>query len=217
MREYIVNLTNNLIGKHGFDLMFNSMKAENLAEGWQEIFAKLVRSTISPRDVRKMSPETLGKVMCSFEEDELPSCYNPGLFFGKPDQYLKNIVSYFLAWSIRCRLEVTDGAEHGKIPAYVSKNTPQRKPFAWYYAATAGLSSSQKAQKVHTTKDAVRLALSTGLVDDTEGVMPEVLTYLKQHPGQILEYGMQIQDAYNVDDHRTPIVKMALTLQSALR
>ncbi len=105
--------------------MFRSMKAEKGTEieaedGWKEEFVRLVNLTISAREIREWSPETLGKVICSLEGHELP-CYSPASFFGKPDQYLRNIVSSMLAWSIRYRLEVADGTEHGKVPAYVSK------------------------------------------------------------------------------------------------
>jgi len=120
MREYIVNLTNDLIGKHGLDLVFETMKeraGKAKADAWKEEFVNLVRAQISSRSIREMSPETLGKVVCSLEEDELP-CYNPGLFFGKPDQYLRDIVSSFLAWSIRYRLDEEARKRHGKIPAY---------------------------------------------------------------------------------------------------
>jgi len=215
MREYIVNLTNNLIGKHGFDLMFNSMKTRDLADGWEGIFVKLICDTISSRDVREMSPETLGKVMCSLEGSELPA-YNPGLYFGKPDQYLRGIVSSFLAWQIRYRLDASALERHSKIPPYVSKNTVAKVHDSGFKAIIDGL-AGKRTQKIHTTEDAVRLTLNTGFTNDDKGVMPEVLAYLKRHPEQVMEYGMQLQDAYNIEDRRTPMVKMALTLKSALK
>ena len=117
MKKYIVNLTNNLIGKHGFDLMFKSMNDQDFADGWQSRFVKLVRDTIGSRDVREMSPETLGKVICSLEGSELPA-FNPGLYFGKLEQYLRDIVSSFLAWSICYRLDSDALKRHDKIPPY---------------------------------------------------------------------------------------------------
>jgi len=215
MREYIVNLTNNLIGKHGFDLVFESMRTRDLADGWEGIFVKLVCDTISSRDVRGWSPETLGKVLCSLEGSELPA-YNPGLYFGRPDQYLRDVVSSFLAWQIRYRLDAAVLERHSKIPPYASKNTAAKVQDSGFKAVIDGL-AGKRAQKANTTKDAVQLTLSTGLTSDDKGVMPEVLAYLKQHPDQIMEFGMQIQDAYNVEDRRTPIVKMALALRSALK
>ena len=125
MREYIVNLTNNLIGKHGFDLMFESMKAQGFADGWQSKFVKFVCDTISSRDVRTWSPETLGKVMCSLDGNELP-CINPGLYFGKPEQTLRDFVSNFLAWSICYRLDASALERHNKIPAYAANKTANK-------------------------------------------------------------------------------------------
>lgn len=120
MRQYIVNLTNNLIGTHGFDLVFESMKAQKKTVEWKEEFVHLVLVTIGSREVRAMSPETLGKVICSMMELELPA-YTPGHFFGKPEQYLRDIASSMLAWSIRYRLDEGSRKYHGMVPAYVVK------------------------------------------------------------------------------------------------
>ena len=117
MREYIVNLTNNLIGKHGFDLVYESMKGRGDILGVKEEFVRLVNITIGSNDVRSMSPETLGKIVCSLEGSELPG-YNPGLFMGDPAEFLRGITSSFLAWSIRYRLDPDALARHSKIPPY---------------------------------------------------------------------------------------------------
>jgi len=120
MKEYIVNLTNDLIGRHGLDLVFETMKqraSQTNTDAWKEEFVYLVRAQISSRSIRKMSSETLGKVICSLEGSELPA-FNPGLYFGEPEQYLRDIVSSFLAWSIRYRLDSDALKRHDKIPPY---------------------------------------------------------------------------------------------------
>ena len=122
MREYIVNLTNNLIGTYGFHRMFQKMKDEEGTEieardGWKEEFVRLVSLTLTTDEVRNMSPETLGKIVCSMEGGELP-CYQPAGYFGKPDQYLRNVVSSMLAWSIRYRLDEDACKRHSKMPPY---------------------------------------------------------------------------------------------------
>ena len=116
MKEYIVNLTNNLIGKHGFDLIFESMKATNPSGHTQQFF-KLVHMTIGSNDVRDMSPETLGKVICSIDGDEIPIMY-PAEYAGNPDGYLRSAVSKFLAWSILYRFDSVALKRHTRIPAY---------------------------------------------------------------------------------------------------
>lgn len=121
MREYIVNLTNQLIGKHGFDLMFDSIKSSAAQKGWDESswkehFETIVRTTISSRDIREMSHETLGKVMCAIEEHDIP-CINLE-FYGKPEQFLRNSISLLLAYVIRYRIEAGRGQEQRLIPAY---------------------------------------------------------------------------------------------------
>ena len=144
MREYIVNLTNNLIGKHGFDLMFDSMKSRAQTPEYKEKFVELVHITIGSRDVREMSPETLGKVMCSFEGSELPAV-TPSLFFGYPDEFLRNAVSRFLSYSIRYRLEVAHGYIHGRIPPYMSKNLgPQKLPDSGFKKVINDLAARRK-------------------------------------------------------------------------
>ena len=123
MKEYIVNLTNNLIGTYRFDRMFQNMKTAKeisveVHDDWKEEFVRLVTLTLSTDiGVNEMSPETLGKIVCSMEGGELP-CYQPAEYFGKPDQYLRNIVSSMLAWSIRYRLDGDALKRHDKIPPY---------------------------------------------------------------------------------------------------
>lgn len=116
MKEYIVNLTNNLIGKYGLNLVFESMKATNPSGHTQQFF-KLVYMTISSNDVREMSPETLGKVICSMEGDEIPAMC-PADYMGNPDAYLRLAASKFLAWSILYRFDSVALKRHTRIPAY---------------------------------------------------------------------------------------------------
>lgn len=123
MREYIVNLTNNLIGKHGFDLMFESMKArakqDKEGSDWEREFVRWVAVTISSGDVREMSPKTLGKIVCSVEDHERPCHYQPPSFYGcTPDQYLRSLASSFLAWSILYRFIPHILVRNSEIPPY---------------------------------------------------------------------------------------------------
>lgn len=118
MRLYIVNLTNYLIGKHGFDLMFGNMKARaKSAPRWKQEFVSWVHVTISSKDVREMSPETLGKVMCSFEGCELLGI-RPASFLGEPGECLRDLVSLFLAQSIRYRLDNDVRRHLPDVPPY---------------------------------------------------------------------------------------------------
>ena len=222
MRTYIKNLTDNLIGKHGFDLVFDSMRNSAAARGWKESswkeqFVEFVHLTINAQDIRAMSDETLGKVFCSIEESDIPAVSLN--FFGNPERFLRDSISRLLAYTIRYRIDAARGQKQGKIPPYLSSSTGRHISLAC--KAVIDGETNQRADertlKVGTTKEAVRLTLSTGLVDDSDGVMPAVLDYLEENPGAIIDYGMLIQEAYHAEDRRTPIVKLALTIKLALK
>lgn len=99
MREYIVNLTNNLIGKNRYDEIFRRMDNRNE-------FLTHVKFDLDSGDVRDMTPETLGKIMCSFEIGDVLSSH-PGkevTFSGDCEDFLRETVSLCLAYAIRGRL-----------------------------------------------------------------------------------------------------------------
>lgn len=104
MREYIVNLTNNLIGKNNYDEIW----AHRSRLGGYEGFLKHVKVDLENcDDVRNMNPETLGKIMCSFEIGDVMSSH-PGrevLFTGDCEQLLRDLVATCLAYVIRDRLD----------------------------------------------------------------------------------------------------------------
>lgn len=111
MRTYIINLTNQLIGKHAFDRL-DRMNCD------QFIFH--VKSVLELVDVHDMKPETLGKVMCSFEHGDVPTS-KEGLFRhitygGDCTRVLRELVAFCLARAIYERL--TAESEMGDIPAY---------------------------------------------------------------------------------------------------
>ncbi|GEM_PF-2106000 len=99
MREYIVNLTNNLIGKNRYDEVFRRMDNRNE-------FLTHVKFDLDSGDVRDMTPETLGKIMCSFEIGDVLSSH-PGkevTFSGDCEDFLRETASLCLAYAIRGRL-----------------------------------------------------------------------------------------------------------------
>lgn len=102
MRQYIVNLTNHLIGKNHYKAVFCEIDD-------QDKFVQFVKLDLVSGDVQDMSPGTLGKIMCSFEignvmasKEEL--CNNI-TFAGDCDEMLRDLVSICLAYAIRDRLD----------------------------------------------------------------------------------------------------------------
>lgn len=111
MREYIVNLTNNLIGEHQFD----SMMANLTNEG--EFILQASRELLI-QNVSRMSPETLGRILCELDGADI----NPGVHFElsvnkKCERSMRILVSGLLAQSIYNRLS-------GRIPfGYTRRGT----------------------------------------------------------------------------------------------
>jgi len=97
MRKYIEDLTNNLIGRNRYDTLMGHMDDD------REIALRC-------GDVSDMKPETLGKIMCSFEIGDVPASHYE-LFStirfdsGDCDDLLRTLVSICLAYTIRNRLE----------------------------------------------------------------------------------------------------------------
>ena len=111
MRQYIINLTDNLIGKHRLDRKQKFLNGE-------EVLRKFYEATIE-NDVAQMSPETLGKIMCSLEigdvmisqEEFRLKC----LFWGDGRDMLNILVTFFLARVIYDRLKPWS-QESGAVP-----------------------------------------------------------------------------------------------------
>lgn len=101
MRQYIVNLTNHLIGKNGYDA--NLYRINNL-----EKFVEHVKTDLESGDVRTMSPAKLGEIMCSFEVGDVMAgkkdLFNGTHFSGDCEELLRELVSLCLAYAIRDRL-----------------------------------------------------------------------------------------------------------------
>lgn len=65
MRQYIQNLTDNLIGKNRYDEIWWK-RIQNADE-----FLRYIKTDLETGDVRDMKAETLGKIMCSFETGDV--------------------------------------------------------------------------------------------------------------------------------------------------
>ena len=116
MGQYIINLTNNLIGKHRFDAVWRTMKNQD-----KEKFLKQIKDDLDTFDVYDMKPETLGKIMCSIESGNVMASVEElfrGVHFaGQCDELLREIVSLCLAYIIRERVSPTADIElTGLIP-----------------------------------------------------------------------------------------------------
>ncbi|MDO8633074.1 MAG: hypothetical protein Q7K38_00790 [Candidatus Wildermuthbacteria bacterium] len=105
MRQYIVNLTDNLIGKNRYDEIVRRIGIGNE-------FVRHVKIDLECGDVRNMSPETLGKIMCSFEVGDVVASqlelFEGVHFSGDCEEMLRELVSLCLAYVIRDRLDTSD-------------------------------------------------------------------------------------------------------------
>ncbi len=103
MTLYIVNLTNTLIGKHRFDILFCNR------EDYKPDFTEMVAEILQANDVRKMSPETLGRILCSMEPGDVMADKQQLTerlsFGGDPGEMLRWMVAVCLAYVITSRLD----------------------------------------------------------------------------------------------------------------
>jgi len=113
MREYIVNLTDGLIGRNHFD----GLSLVYSREG----FLYHVRRELELGEVAVMSPETLGRIMGSLEIGDVMASKAEllgGLCFGGDcGDLLRELVSRCLSHVIYQRLE-PDATRVPNIPAY---------------------------------------------------------------------------------------------------
>jgi hypothetical protein len=112
MRKYIKDLTDNLISNNRYDMIAERL----IAEGNVALFIAHIKLDLEACDVAKMRPETLGKIMASFEvgdvmtsrEDLFESLY----FGGDCESLLRQSVALCLAHVIRDRLNPDSGSEY---------------------------------------------------------------------------------------------------------
>lgn len=115
MRPYIVNLTNNLIGKNRFDEI--SMRYPRQPRR----FTQRVKEQLEVGDIADMSPETLGRIMGALEIGDVMASKAEmldGLHFGGDcGDMLRELVAICLAYAIAKRFESDEIRANG-IPAY---------------------------------------------------------------------------------------------------
>ena len=114
MRQYIVNLTNNLISKNRYDEIFYKLGNSS------DKFIAHVKCDLEIGDVRDMNPETLGKIMCSFELGDVMATkkelYDNITFSGFCEDMLRELVSVCLAYAIKERVD--DRNPQANIPRW---------------------------------------------------------------------------------------------------
>lgn len=110
MRKYIIDLTNHLIAKNGFALL--SLRIISLRD--------VIKTELECTEVHEMKPETLGKIMASFEIGDVmmrkEEIFNSLHFNGDCEDFLREQVALFLACVIRDRLFPSPITGH--IPPY---------------------------------------------------------------------------------------------------
>ena len=97
--HYIPNLMHDLIGKNHYDEAFKKIKDDKK-------FFEYVKDSLFVGDVQKMNPETLGKIMSSFEDDDVKASkvdLFTNITFGgnECEKLLRELVAVCLAYLIR--------------------------------------------------------------------------------------------------------------------
>lgn len=121
MRQYIVNLTNHLIGKNRYDETFYRI-------GNPDKFVGYVKTDLEAGDVQIMSPAQLGEIMCSFEIGDVMAgkkdLFSGVHFGGDCEKMLRELVSLCLAFAIRDRLSEKHlpgiPRQEGRVPGFRS-------------------------------------------------------------------------------------------------
>ncbi len=101
MSVYIENLTNDIIRKHHLVRIFNRTNNEE--------FLNYVVLGIRYEEVVKMSPQTLGRIMCSINSDDIPfkdrdSLWSRARMHDNTTDLLRDLVCLSLAYVIRKRM-----------------------------------------------------------------------------------------------------------------
>jgi hypothetical protein len=117
--QYIVNLTNDLITRNRYDGVP------------KKDFLEVVADDLERRDVAKMNPATLGKILCSIESGDVligkAELLGALHFSGDCDRLLRELVARVLAQVIKDRLE---NEQRSTLPLYTCN---RRSPFARTY------------------------------------------------------------------------------------
>ena len=103
MTKYIVNLTNNLIGKNRLHVMAKRFANERGG------FLAFTMATLVNHDIKDMKPETLGRVMCELEVGDVLASKQylcQAIHFGGDcGDMLRELVAICLAHAILERLD----------------------------------------------------------------------------------------------------------------
>lgn len=119
MRKYIVHLTNDLIGKNRLDEVVKRLRASGGEDAHPDVVFDHVALMLEVSDIQIMNPETLGKILCSFDSGDV-TAKNPFReigFSGHVKPSLQQLVARCLTSVILDRLDPE--AENPNIPKYV--------------------------------------------------------------------------------------------------
>lgn len=101
MRQYIQNLTDNLIGRNRYCDVRERIEDDHA-------FLKHVQIDLETGDVAAMRVETLGTIMCSFDIGDVMASkkelFEDTTFSGDCEEFLRQLVALCLAYAIRDRL-----------------------------------------------------------------------------------------------------------------
>lgn len=92
-KKYLVDLTNQLIKKNRYDDLFENVET-------MDEFVTIAKNTIVTRDIANMKPETLGKIMCSFDHDDVNVTLEDiakNVYLSDCDALLREMVAYLLS------------------------------------------------------------------------------------------------------------------------
>jgi hypothetical protein len=100
MREYIRNLTNDLLGNGCYTTLADDVIT-------RQQLLEIIRTDLQEGAVRYMRPETLGRIMCSFDSEDIPSNHlgHEVMFAGDCNGMLRELVALALAYVIVGRLK----------------------------------------------------------------------------------------------------------------
>ncbi len=120
MREYIKNLTDHLITKNRYDELDLKLRGDRNPR--VASLVDHVKLDLESGDVRKMNPETLGKIMANLEIGDVMASKKELIdelhFSGDCEDLLRELVSLCLAFVIRDRLTGFQPHEERLVPLY---------------------------------------------------------------------------------------------------
>ena len=95
-KTYIHNLIHNLIHKNGYAHLYERLHRFD--------FVQHVKNDLYAVDVAEMNPETLGKIMCSFDTGDVMATrqdlFSGVTFGGDCEDFLRELVALCLAYAI---------------------------------------------------------------------------------------------------------------------